>query len=216
VGGTLRPVEQRRPQQTTEEEEQPHETVVVAPVRKAAQGRLDGEMQGKDEGRAARYVATVRPTQAATRYVPLGTRTVASDIKERGADEEGDVAVPTTATEGTRDATVAASRTATADDGAHEGMNVVTATEYEAQQPLKDLSPARRQAKKRRAARAARRAKDRVRLAKDAERAAVLAATTATLRQPKQRRRGPHWRPGARSRSPTGETSPSTMTRRPT
>jgi hypothetical protein len=157
--------------------------VVVAAVRKAAQGRLDGEMQGKDEGRAARYVATVRPKQAATRYIPLGTRTVASEIKKRGADEEGDVAVQTTATEGTMDPTVAASTTATADDGAHEVMNVVMATEDEAQLPRKDLSPARRQAKKRRAARAASRAKDRVRLAKDAERAAVLAATTATLRQ---------------------------------
>ncbi|KAG7376281.1 hypothetical protein PHYPSEUDO_013841 [Phytophthora pseudosyringae] len=42
-----------------EDEVQPREQIVAA-VREAAHGRLDEEMCGRDEGRAARYVSTVR------------------------------------------------------------------------------------------------------------------------------------------------------------
>jgi hypothetical protein len=41
----------------------------VVAVRKAVRGQLEDEMGGRDEGRAARYVSTVRPAKAAAKYV---------------------------------------------------------------------------------------------------------------------------------------------------
>jgi hypothetical protein len=84
VGDALCPVEPRGPQQTAEESESVEQgkparacgddgmqlpEATRAAVRKAVQRKLRDEMEGHDAGRSARYVATVRPSQAAAKYV---------------------------------------------------------------------------------------------------------------------------------------------------
>lgn len=106
MGGTLRPAEQQGPQQTAkprgigeqgelattrgprEAELQPHGTAVAA-VKKATIGRLDNEMKGRDEGRAARYVATVRPTKADARFVRPDQKPKVSKVDGRDLGGEG-------------------------------------------------------------------------------------------------------------------------------
>ncbi|KAE9352343.1 hypothetical protein PF008_g5512 [Phytophthora fragariae] len=67
----------------------PHGTALAA-VKKATIGRLDDEIKGRDEGRAAQYVATVRPTKADTRYVRPDQKLKVSKADGRDLGGEGD------------------------------------------------------------------------------------------------------------------------------
>ncbi|KAE9017168.1 hypothetical protein PR002_g13466 [Phytophthora rubi] len=74
----------------------------VAVVRRAVTAQLDEELAARDEGRAERYVCTVRPAMAALRYVHsadegarrgpdggVGEKAMTSHSKEVAASEEG-------------------------------------------------------------------------------------------------------------------------------
>ncbi|KAL4144489.1 hypothetical protein PRNP1_013620 [Phytophthora ramorum] len=62
----------------------------VAAVRMAAYRRLAGEVNGRNEGRAARYVATVRPAMARDRYLHLKAEVAENGVPniEQGEQQE--------------------------------------------------------------------------------------------------------------------------------
>jgi hypothetical protein len=82
VGNHYCPGEERLPQQKTGRDREEAVSLEAAPserdkerqapetaaIRMAVSVRLGDEMAGRDEDRATRYVATVRPTRAAGRY----------------------------------------------------------------------------------------------------------------------------------------------------
>lgn len=76
----------------------------TAAGRKAVSIHLDDELGGRDEQRAARYVATVRPAMAAQRYgrhQGLGERTN-ERAKKYGLDAKDDATVPRAEDDGGR------------------------------------------------------------------------------------------------------------------
>jgi hypothetical protein len=223
VGDTLCPVKPRSPQQTAEEservergnserahgedDEQPGDATRAA-VRKAVQRRLEDEVEGRDTERSARYVATVRPSQAATKYVrsdvsgKAAGRTGAALAEQEepvgqddGDAEEGgtvmsDATTDSAWTQGRTSSDMAVTKASSTGAGVANPTGVArdetgSVVAMEASTPANDgdgvakksLSPVRKAAKKRRAARAALRAKTRARVA-EADRLAAVATTT--------------------------------------